>query len=921
MTRIPIFCCLLLCCINAYTQQSTGYAKVTASYTQAPLASILNDLEKQSGYRFFYDAANLDTSRFDLHVSNEPLDRALSLLFQRSPMQFSIDGDNNVYVSKDVLVRTTLPDDFFNTRGNAATSRKDSSVTYFGDRTRKTEPATLENKLYTIGSPNPRNTRNTVTISGYIENAKTGEAVTGAAIFVENSAINAITDQYGYYTISVPKGRQTLTIKSIAMRQTRRQVLAQDDGKLDISLQEEVMTLRNVTVQSDRSNQVRSMQMGIQKLDLKSIKQVPVVFGEADVLRVALTLPGVKSVGEASTGLNVRGGSADQNLILFNDATIYNPSHFFGLFSAFNTETVKDIQLYKSGIPVKYGGRLSSVLEVNTREGNRKEYTGSAGIGLITSRFNIEGPISKDKSSFLFGGRTTYANWLLNLLPNEYKNSRAGFYDLNLTTTHELDKNNSIYLLAYLSHDNFNLNNDTTYNYGNRNFSLKWKHVFNNHWNSLVTTGYDHYQYGINSEAQLGKGYKLSFDVNQYYFKTHLNYFVSAEHSMEMGVSTLLYKLHPGSFEPAGTGSTAIPIEMEAEQALESAAYISDKFRVSDKLNIEGGVRYAIYNYLGPRTVNLYQANTQLLDITRTGTKLYESGKFINTYQSPEFRVTAKYTIDNNMSVKASYNSQRQYIQMLSNTAAMAPTDIWKLADPNIRPQSGDQFSLGLYKNFTNGIETSLEGYYKRMKDVLDYKSSAKLILNSHIETDVMRTKGKAYGVELQVKKTTGKLTGWISYTYSRIFLQMNDTVQGPVINNGEWYAANYDKPHDFTVAGNYHISHRYSMSWNVTYSTGRPITLPIGRYNYAGGGRTLYGDRNTYRIPDYFRADWSLIIDGNARINQRFHNSWSIGAYNITARKNPYSVYYVSEGTSINGYKLSIFGTIIPYINYNVRF
>jgi hypothetical protein len=427
--------CLLLATISVSAQNSLP--RVTAHYQRSALATILTELEKQSGFRFYYDIKSLDTARYDLSVDNETLDKALAQLFKRSQHQFSVDGDQHVFITRESAVTTALPDDFF--EGRARPLANSDSTKRVTDRTHRPEPTTLENKLYTIGNDNPRNAKAQFTVTGYVQNSKTGEAMAGAVIFLDNSSTTAITDQYGYYTISLPRGRHTLTIKSIAMKQTRRQLLVQDDGKMDISLQEEIMTLSNVLVRADKTNQVRSLQMGVQKLDQKTIKQVPVVFGESDVLRVAMTLPGVKTVGEASTGLNVRGGSADQNLILFNDATIYNPSHFFGLFSAFNAETVKDIQLYKSGIPVKYGGRLSSVLEVNTREGNKKQFAGSAGIGPVTSRFNIEGPLQKDKASFLFGARTTYANWLLNLLPAEYKHSKASFFDVNLTTTHDLD--------------------------------------------------------------------------------------------------------------------------------------------------------------------------------------------------------------------------------------------------------------------------------------------------------------------------------------------------------------------------------------------------------------------------------------------------------------------------------------------------
>jgi hypothetical protein len=691
---------------------------------------------------------------------------------------------------------------------------------------------------------------------------------------------------------------------------------------MNIEMKKQVMTLKKVIVSAEKASNIKSLQMGLQKLDIKTIKQVPVVFGEADILKVALTMPGVQTVGEASTGLNVRGGSADQNLILFNDATIYNPSHFFGMFSAFNPEVVKDVELYKSSIPAKYGGRLSSVLEVNSREGNKKDFAGSAGVGLLTSRLNIEGPLIKDKSSFIFGARTTYANWLLNLLPDQYKNSRASFYDLNLNISHQINKKNDLYLTAYMSNDHFNLNNDTTYGYDSKNISLKWKHVFNNKIYSLISGGYDRYEYYISSDINPLTAYKFSFNINQTYFKAHFNYYASTKHTIEFGLNSLFYKLHPGTYVPMGSQSLVALDEVNAEQALESALYVSDKYTVTDAFSIEGGIRYSMFNYLGPQTINNYPPGVPKTADDIVSTTSYSGGKIIKTYKGPEFRLSARYALTSDLSVKAGFNSQRQYIHALSNTAAIAPTDIWKLSDPNIKPQFGDQVSLGVYKNLkSNTIETSLEVYYKSIKDYLDYKSGAQLVLNHHIETDVLNTKGKAYGIEFQVKKLTGKLNGWISYTYSRTLLKVDDPTAGQTINNGSYYPADYDKPHDFTLVSNYKFSHRYSISFNATYSTGRPITLPIGKYYYSGSERALYSDRNAYRIPDYFRTDLSIYIDGNHKVHQKTHNSWSIGVYNLTGRKNPYSVYYVSENGVVNGYKLSIFGSAIPFINFNIRF
>jgi hypothetical protein len=662
--------------------------------------------------------------------------------------------------------------------------------------------------------------------------------------------------------------------------------------------------------------------MGIERLNIESIRKVPTVFGEADVLRVVVSLPGVKTVGEASTGFNVRGGSADQNLILFNESTIYNPSHFFGMFSAFNPEVIKDIELYKSSVPAKYGGRLSSVLDITSREGNKKKITGSAGLGLVTSRFHLEGPIAKDKTSFILGGRTTYANWLLNLLPDEFKHSKASFQDVNLSISHRIDSTNNLYFSGYYSNDRFSLASDTLYSYTNRNVNIKWKHNFSNKFSGVFIAGYDQYKYNVTSTKNKVNAFKLGFDINQMNFKAAFDYYLNSKHAFDFGISTIKYQLHPGYFNPANKQSAVSPDEVETEQALESGIYLHTATTPTSKLSISSGLRYSVFNYLGPKHVSIYTPGAPVTQSNVVEVKDYAKGKFIKTYQGPEVRFSIRYAFSGDFSIKAGYNSLRQYIHLLSNTTVIAPTDIWKLSDPNIKPQEGDQVSFGLYKNFkSNTIETSVEVYYKRIKDYLDYKPGATLFLNHNIETDVINTKAKAYGLEILLKKPGGKLNGWISYTYSRILLKAYDATQGVIVNNGNYYPANYDKPHDVTLTGNFAVNHRFSVSLNSTYSTGRPITLPVGRYYYAGSQRVLYSDRNAYRIPDYFRTDISMNIDGNYKVHQKTHNSWTIGAYNLLGRKNPYSVYFVSENGLVNGYKLSIFGSIIPFVNFNIHF
>jgi TonB dependent receptor/CarboxypepD_reg-like domain/TonB-dependent Receptor Plug Domain len=892
---------------------------ISGDFHDLKIKEFTAEIESQTDYFFYYDISLFDSLRITISVHQEPLSTVLEKAFQKTDFKYSIGPRDEVFLTKEAVVQTHLaPVEVETVKGKHPVYVEPTE----DDKSTNLQYAAIENKLYQIGI-NANNGQPNALLSGYIRDAKTGEAVAGASVYIDKpKRIGAFSDQYGYYSISLPKGRHVLNIQSIGMKDTHRQIVLSGDGKFNIDLIGQVMMLRNVIVSAEKMSNIKGVQMGVQKLDVKTLKQVPVVFGEADLLRVLLTLPGVKSVGEASTGLNVRGGSADQNLILFNDATIYNPAHFFGFFSAFNPDVVKSVELYKSSIPARYGGRLSSVIDIEGREGNKKEFSGSAGIGLVTSRLEIEGPLVKDKTSFILSGRTTYADWLLNLLPAQYKNSKASFYDLNLNISHQINKNNNLYLTAYTSKDNFNLNNDTTYGYRNLNLSLKWKHSFNDKLYGVFTTGYDRYAYDITSTMNPVNAFKLDFDVNQSYFKAQFNYYLNPKHALEFGVNTLYYKLHPGTFDPVGEPSLQVPDTVAQEQALESALYISDKYSITPSFVIEAGLRYSVFNSLGPATINEYAPGIPKTEDNVIGVKTYSAGQNIKTYSGPEYRLSVRYEFTDDFSIKASYNTERQYIHMLSNSTAISPTDIWKLSDPNILPQLGSQISLGLYKNLKNNtIETSVEVYYKNIQNYLDYKSGAVLVLNHHIETDVINTRGKAYGVEFMVKKATGKLNGWLSYTYSRVLLKQDDPNAGELINNGAYYPADYDQPNSATMVGNYRINHRFSISLNSTYSTGRPITQPVGVYYYFNSYRTLYSDRNAYRIPDYARTDFSMNIDGNHKVHQKFHNSWTLGVYNIFGRHNPYSVYYVSQNGVVNGYKLSIFGSAIPFINFNIKF
>ena len=914
-----LFFCLAFCV--AVHGQNGGTRLVSVNYSQANIEQVATDLEGKTGYRFYYDPKTFDSLRVTLQVNQQPLSKVLDAVFNNTSFRYAITDQQEVLLTRGRTIQTTLADGFFGRQSPVGAPAQQGNPVAFDDKDKQVQESTLENKTYEIGFKTNAIGAGTATIAGYVKDIKTGEPISGAAIYVTDARTGVNTDQYGFFSLTLPKGKHTLNVTALGMRETRRQLVLYSDGKLNIDIQEQAQVLKEVKVSAARLANITNVQMGAAKMDIKTIKEIPAVFGEADVLRAVLVLPGVQTVGEATTGFNVRGGSADQNLILLNGMTIYNPAHFFGFFSAFNPELVKDVQLFKGDIPERLGGRLSSVLEVTDRTGDTSKYTGSAGIGLLTSRADVEGPIDS-KTSFIFGGRTTYANWLLHLLPQAYKNSSAQFYDINLDIKRDINKNNSVYLYAYTSNDNFRLNSDTTYAYRNQNIALKWKHNFNPKFSSLISGGFDRYQYSVESTLNPVNAYDLKFDINQTNFHADFNYFPNAKTSYDFGVSSIFYRIHPGAFLPVGTKSLEVPDIVPVQQGLESAAYLGGKFDLSDKFTISIGGRLSMFNVLGPATVDSYSPNLARNQTTVVDSVTYGPNKIIKTYINPEVRVSARYILSPTTSIKAGYNTLHQYIHLLSNTTAISPTDVYQLSNSNLKPQAGDQVSLGIYQNLkSNTIETSVEVYYKRIQNYLDYRSGATLLLNNNVERDVINTDGKAYGIELLIRKTAGKLTGLMSYTYSRTMLRQNDPAVTPFVNGGAWYPANYDKPHDFNFTGNYHFSKRYSFSLNATYSTGRPITLPIAKYAYDNSERVYYSDRNQYRIPDYFRTDISLNIEGNHKIHQRFHNSWTVGVYNLTGQQNAYSTYFSETGGVINGYKLSIFAAPIPFVNYNVRF
>ena len=800
--------------------------------------------------------------------------------------------DGNLLVLKGRALDGVLPGDFFRAEKDKDNGTSSGKLVEEMDMTRNVAGA--GNKVYQVGSKGKKQ-GNKALVRGYVRNSRTGEPVIGVGLYDRNARIYAQTDAYGYYSIMLPTGARELDITGYSLENYTLHLDVQSDGELDVQVREKVLSLREVVVSAESANHLRRTGMGVESIRIEKLKKIPTVLGETDVIKAILTLPGVKSVGEAAAGFNVRGGATDQNLVLFNGATVYNPSHLFGVFSGFNPDIISNIELYKCSIPAEYGGRISSVLDVGTREGNNKELVASMNLGLQASRAHVEGPIS-DKTTFIVAGRGTYSDWMLDYLPNdddfaffekEYKGGTASFYDMSMGVTHRFNGRNMLQVNGYWSMDEFKFTKYDRYRYNNTNASVKWKNSFSDRQVLEVQAGFGKYGYSTMDKRYSNTSYIMSYDIKEAFAKAKLKTIMDENHTLVYGADVVNYWVQPGKYLPYHEESSVKPRELAMENGVEGALFASDVWNLSEKLSLDCGIRFSMFS----------------------------SDKF---YCAPELRLSGRYMINDRVSAKMGFNSMRQYIHMLSNTVAISPTDVWKLSDKDIKPQNGWQMAAGVYTSlFDNKIDASFETYYKRMDNYLDYRSGAVLVMNGNIANDVVTAKGRAYGAELMLKKPLGKLNGWFSYTYSRTELKEDAGRGDAAINRGRWYNASFDKPHEVKFVGNYKFTHRLSLSLNCEYASGRPVTIPAAEYQYGGSVRLFYSERNGYRVPDYFRMDAAINVEPTHKLKAFTHFSLTLGVYNVTGRFNVYSVYY--EGRY--GYKMSVFGTQIPYLTLNFKF
>jgi hypothetical protein len=872
-------------------------------------ASITQPLLK---VKFFYKEEWVKNLKIGIYPNSFSLSDVLNNLFLGTSVFYYIDKHGNVVLTKNFEVKISDVSD-----------KKEASFIAPSDYSDQEENRQKTgNTFVEIGNPADRNKPEKATVSGYITESDTKEPLAGVTIYDQKLSIGTVSNEFGFYTLKLSRGIHILQFSFLGMKEKTINLNLYGDGEMNIEMTSKLIPLKETVISAQKKMILQRFEVGVEKINITSFRLSPTTMGESSIVNSILLVPGVKSVGEGSAGFNVRGGSADQNLILLYGAPLYNSSHFFGFFSAVNPDIIKDVTLYKGGIPSRYGGRISSVLDISTSEGNKKEFEGSAGISPVTTHFMVEGPLKKDTLSYILSFRNTYSNWIFGLLPNATLNkSRASFYDLNGKITYDLNKSDKIEAASYFSHDAFRLGSDSVYKYDSHIIALRWRHLFSSRFFSDFSINNSFSGYNISSQKFKPESFILTHKLNSASMKADFNWF-HGRSEINFGFDLNSYGILPGAYKPANDSSLVARHIIDKERALEASLYIDDKFTLTEYLSVNAGIRVSSYYALGPSTVIAYRPGFSKTNSTIVDTLNFSPLEVSKMYAGPELRISLNFRTSENNSLKINYNRTRQYLHLLSNTTSISPNDTWKLSDYNLRPQVGDQFALGFYQMLANSsIETSVEVYYKMLKDMADFKGGANLIMNDRIEQEIVNVKGKAYGVELLLKRTEGKLHFSVGYTYARTFIKSPVNIREEIINEGKWFPANFDKPHDLFVTFNYFLSRRFSFAGNYTWSTGRPITFPVATYIMYNDVLVHYSDRNKYRIPDYSRLDLSLKIGGSLRLRQIAHPNWTFSVYNLLGRQNVYSIFFKKEGDLYKGYKMSVFARAIPSVTFSFDF
>lgn len=908
MTRIIVIIGILFGCFSFSIAQDKAPLLVSGQHNQTSLAAILSVIENDFPVDFYYQKEWLPTNPITIQYQEESLEIVLSKLLSGTELTFSRFGDF-AYI---LAPKKTLD--------------KEYAADYFTAKYQVAEVEELENsriQTISIGNPNNLATSGKGTIKGTVEG--NGEPLIGVLIFVEQLNINTVTDVNGNYEIVLPIGKHTLEIQSIGYANYRQPITVHNNGELPITLREEVYELGEIVVAGTANdNNVQSAQIGVARLSPLEIKQLPSFLGEADVIKSLFTLPGVSTAGEGASGFNVRGGNIDQNLVMQDGALVYNSSHVLGFFSIFNADVIKAVTLYKGNIPAQYGGRLSSVLDVTTKDASNKEFSVRGGVGIVSSRVTVELPLIKNKTSLLIGGRSSYSDWILKRAKNlDLKSSSAYFYDFNAKLSHVLKNGSNLSLGYYQSYDFFRFSDQFGYDWGTQLATFNYNQLIGENFSVNLDVAYGNLANSF-FEPEGFEAFTLRNGLKHIKVKPNVFYTGLDGHQIHFGASFIRSIGAPETFSPRGEFSGVVNRQVEKDRGQEMAIYINDEFDVGDNLSFSVGLRYSFYQNIGPNELFLYDTENQDLTTNNTtGSTLFNDGEVVKDYSALEPRVSLKIGAGIASSFKLSYNRMAQYIHLISNTTASTPIDIWQVSTPYIPPQLANNYSLGYFQNFNqNQLETSLEFFYKDIEQLVEYKDLPELLLNNQLETALLIGEGRAYGAELSLKKKTGRWTGQMSYTYSRSERLVKGDTPNTTINNGEWFPSNFDSPHNLNLTFKYQVNRRHLLSANFTYRKGRPVTAPVAAYVIGNTEIPHYSPRNQFRIPNYHRLDLAYTFNRNAVRTKRFKGSLTVSVYNLYFRRNAFSVFFKRiPGTPANAFRLAVLGTAFPSVTYNFEF
>jgi CarboxypepD_reg-like domain len=890
---------------NSYSQTKTELKEKNLS--------IISEIEKKFNVSFYYEEFWLENSKLNDFTLDLSLKETLESSFKNSSLKYFLYQDK--YVILTYLENLDLSNGMISFDNNV-----DAEVEYtISDNDILIEELKKEeSRIFRIGAANGGSGR--VLLTGNIAEVYSGMQIEGVAVIADDGKIGTTTDRDGNYKIVLSKGYHVINYQHVAMVPAKRQVELYSSGRINVKLMQKVTELGEVRVLAEDERKEREV-IGFEALKAKEFSELPSFMGEVDIIKHSLLLPGIQSAGEGDMSFSVRGGKGDQNLILLEGMHTYSYSHFFGFFPSINPNTINKANLYKASLPVEFGNRISSVYDIILKNGDFKKLNIDGGVSPITANVAIDGPIIKDKLSFSIGGRGTYSNWVINSIDvQELQRSKVDFYDYQAKINYKINENSSLSAFYYNSYDYFSLHTDTSFYFKNQIGSLIWDNVINDKLTVSTILGYTKYANENTDEAREDLATKKEQVITDYKINTKFDYQLTSKHEISPGFELIYTQLKPWSLTPLSNTSTISPIDYQAENAYTGALYFNDRIDLTNSFSVDLGVRYAFFYLAGPYEEYLYQDDI-LSEVNIIDTVVYSSGDKVHFDSGLEYRISGTYKLNGAQNLNFCYNRNRQYIHTLTNTQGATPVDSWQLSNKYIEPQIADHFSIGYNADLRyRDLFLNVDAYYKDIKNIKDFINGSDFEFNSHPETEIVNAKGKSYGLELMLKKDRGRLSGWLSYTYSRTLIKSKSEIARKNINNGEWYPASNDKPHNVSAVINLKPTRRLVVSNVFNYSTGTPITLPVSMIKINDTYSIIYSERNEYRMPDYFRWDISLSFKGSLK-KKKIRSTWTFSIYNVTGRKNAYSIYFKNQDNNIQGYKLSIFGEPIPTLTYKFNF